>query len=36
MSFEVDIGYSSQRGPRDVNEDFAGAVHAPPARRRAG
>ncbi|MDM0039764.1 bifunctional protein-serine/threonine kinase/phosphatase [Variovorax sp. J22G21] len=30
MSFEVDIGYSSLRGPRDVNEDFAGAVHAPP------
>jgi len=30
MSFEVDIGYSSQRGPRELNEDFAGAVHAPP------
>jgi len=30
MSFEVDIGYSSQRGPREVNEDFAGAVRAPP------
>ena len=30
MSFEVDIGYSSQRGPREANEDFAGAVHAPP------
>jgi serine/threonine protein phosphatase PrpC len=29
MSFEVDIGYSSQRGPREVNEDFAGAVRAP-------
>lgn len=29
MSFEVDIGYSSQRGPRELNEDFAGAVHAP-------
>ena len=29
MSFEVDIGYSSQRGPRERNEDFAGAVHAP-------
>ncbi|MEJ8812502.1 bifunctional protein-serine/threonine kinase/phosphatase [Variovorax ureilyticus] len=29
MSFEVDIGYSSERGPRDVNEDFAGAVRAP-------
>lgn len=29
MSFEVDIGYSSQRGPREVNEDFAGTVRAP-------
>ncbi|MDA7415059.1 bifunctional protein-serine/threonine kinase/phosphatase [Xenophilus arseniciresistens] len=29
MSFEVDIGYSSRRGPREANEDFAGAVHAP-------
>ena len=29
MSFEVDIGHCSQRGPREVNEDFAGAVHAP-------
>jgi serine/threonine protein phosphatase PrpC len=29
MSFEVDIGYSSERGPREVNEDFAGAVRAP-------
>jgi len=29
MSFEVDIGYSSQRGPRDLNEDFAGTVRAP-------
>ncbi|MEJ8846313.1 bifunctional protein-serine/threonine kinase/phosphatase [Variovorax rhizosphaerae] len=29
MSFEVDIGFSSQRGPREANEDFAGAVHAP-------
>jgi serine/threonine protein phosphatase PrpC len=29
MSFEVEIGYSSQRGPRERNEDFAGAVHAP-------
>jgi serine/threonine protein phosphatase PrpC len=30
MSFEVDVGYSSQRGPREVNEDFAGAVRAAP------
>ncbi|RZL57946.1 MAG: bifunctional protein-serine/threonine kinase/phosphatase [Variovorax sp.] len=29
MSFEADIGFCSQRGPREVNEDFAGAVHAP-------
>lgn len=29
MSFEVDIGYRSECGPRDVNEDFAGAVRAP-------
>jgi len=29
MSFEVEIGYSSERGPREVNEDFAGAVRAP-------
>jgi serine/threonine protein phosphatase PrpC len=28
MSFEVDVGYSSQRGPRERNEDFAGAVRA--------
>ena len=29
MSFEVEIGYSSARGPRALNEDFAGAVRAP-------
>ena len=29
MSFDVEIGYSSHRGPRDLNEDFAGAVRAP-------
>jgi serine/threonine protein phosphatase PrpC len=28
MSFDVDIGYTSQRGPRPVNEDFGGAVRA--------
>lgn len=28
MSFEVDIGWSSQRGPRDRNEDFVGAQRA--------
>lgn len=30
MSFEVDVGYSSARGPRERNEDFAGAVRAAP------
>jgi len=30
MSFEVDVGYSSERGPRERNEDFAGAVRAAP------
>lgn len=30
MSFEVDVGYSSARGPRERNEDFAGAVRAEP------
>lgn len=30
MSFDVDIGYSSERGPRERNEDFAGAVRAEP------
>jgi serine/threonine protein phosphatase PrpC len=30
MSFEVDVGYSSLRGPRELNEDFAGAVRAAP------
>ncbi|HSI58173.1 MAG TPA: bifunctional protein-serine/threonine kinase/phosphatase [Ideonella sp.] len=28
MSFEVDIGYSSHRGPREVNEDFGGAMQS--------
>jgi len=31
MSFTVDIGCSSQRGQRVLNEDFAGAVRAPAA-----
>lgn len=30
MSFEVDLGHASQRGPRELNEDFAGAVRAAP------
>ena len=29
MSFDVDIGRYSERGPRERNEDFAGAVPAP-------
>ncbi len=29
MSFEVEIGYASERGARDANEDFAGAAFAP-------
>ncbi len=36
MSFEVDIGYQSRRGPREVNEDFAGCVHAPPGEEARG
>ena len=28
MSFDVDIGHASLRGPREVNEDFGGAVRA--------
>jgi serine/threonine protein phosphatase PrpC len=36
MSFEVDIGYQSQRGPRELNEDFAGCVHAPPGEEARG
>ncbi len=30
MSFDVDIGHASRRGPRATNEDFAGAVRAGP------
>ncbi|WP_157264506.1 bifunctional protein-serine/threonine kinase/phosphatase [Azohydromonas aeria] len=26
MSFDADIGHASRRGPREVNEDFAGAL----------
>ena len=29
MSFDVDIGHSSERGPRLLNEDFAGAMRYP-------
>ena len=31
MSFTVDIGYTSQRGLRALNEDFGGVVRAPQA-----
>jgi len=30
MSFDVEIGHASRRGPREINEDFAGAVRAGP------
>lgn len=30
MSFDVEIGHASQRGPRDTNEDFVGAQRAAP------
>ena len=30
MSFEVEIGHSTQRGPRDLNEDFVGTQRAAP------
>ncbi|WP_280150685.1 bifunctional protein-serine/threonine kinase/phosphatase [Piscinibacter sp. XHJ-5] len=30
MSFEVDIGHFSLKGPREVNEDFAASVQPPP------
>ncbi|NDY92731.1 bifunctional protein-serine/threonine kinase/phosphatase [Ideonella livida] len=36
MSLDVDIGHASGRGPRDLNEDFAGAVRAQPGDRRQG
>lgn len=36
MSFAVEMGHASQRGPRDLNEDFAGAVHAGPGDSRQG
>ena len=31
MTFALDIGYTSARGPRSLNEDFGGVVQAPPA-----
>jgi serine/threonine protein phosphatase PrpC len=30
MSFDVEIGHHSERGARERNEDFAGAMQAPP------
>jgi len=30
MSFDVEIGHASAKGPREVNEDFAGSVQPPP------
>jgi serine/threonine protein phosphatase PrpC len=36
MSFHVDIGYSSERGQRSVNEDFGGATLAGPLDQRRG
>jgi serine/threonine protein phosphatase PrpC len=36
MSFDVDIGHASATGPRDVNEDFAGAVRTPRERAAQG
>lgn len=30
MSFEIDMGYASERGPREANEDFAAAVQPAP------
>jgi serine/threonine protein phosphatase PrpC len=29
MGFDVEIGHASRRGPRQINEDFAGAMQAP-------
>ncbi len=31
MSFDIDIGHASARGPRDINEDFAAAQRPLPA-----
>lgn len=36
MSFDVDMGYTSLRGPRAVNEDFGGLVQAPARERQRG
>ncbi len=36
MSFAVDIGYASHKGPRSVNEDFGGAVRAAPPEAQRG
>jgi len=36
MSFDVEIGQASRRGPREVNEDFAGAMRSAPGDRVRG
>ena len=36
MSFTVEIGYTSQRGPRALNEDFGGVVQASPPEQARG
>ncbi len=30
MSFDIDLGHATQRGPREINEDFFAAVKPPP------
>lgn len=30
MTFEIEVGHASRRGPRDINEDFAGATRSAP------
>jgi serine/threonine protein phosphatase PrpC len=30
MSFEIEVGHASRRGPREINEDFAGARFSAP------
>jgi len=36
MSFEVEIGCASERGLRDINEDFAGACRSGPGDKSSG
>lgn len=30
MTFEIEVGHASRRGPREINEDFAGATRSAP------